>query len=255
MAPRAFRTSVYYRLFHGRHAEWKRLFEAAPLEFFPGGRMVDLKVGDVISGNLAFTGFYDLDFSVRLRQLARQGGLMVDVGANMGYFSLLWAGANPANRVIAFEAAPRNIATFRKNVEANSLGERVRLVPKAAGDRCGSIWFELGPEEQTGWGGIASGEGQNRIEVPLVRIADELADDEIAVLKIDVEGADTWVLRGAEPLLRAKKVGMIFFEQNPNRMARLGIGLDEAKSFLNAMGYDAYPTPGADEAWVAMPRK
>lgn len=217
--------------------------------------MVDLKVGDVISGNLAFTGFYDLNFSERLQKLGREGGVMVDVGANMGYFSLLWAGAKSTNRVIAFEAAPRNIATFRKNVEANGLGERVRLVPKAAGERTGSIWFELGPEEQTGWGGIASGEGQNRIEVPLVRIADELGEEEIAVLKIDVEGADTWVLKGAEALLRAKKVGMIFFEQNPDRMAQLGIGLDEAKIFLEAVGYDARPTPSVDEAWVATPRK
>ena len=77
--------------------------------------MHSLLSGDVISGNIAFNGFYELELSQRIVHLARQGTVFVDVGANMGYFSLLWAGINPSGRVIAFEAAPRNIEGTSNN--------------------------------------------------------------------------------------------------------------------------------------------
>ena len=53
----------------------------------------------------------------------------------------------------------------------------------------------------------------------------------IDVLKIDVEGADTWVLYGCEQLLKQKAIRNIFFEQNGARMAELGIGAKRSQGF------------------------
>ena len=253
LLPNRLKASAYYRYYHARHNEWLGLFEAAPLALAPRLAMYGLIPGDVISGNIAFTGFYELAASQRLLQLASRGGLLVDVGANMGYFSLLWAGANPSARVIAFEAAPRNIALFHENIHRNQLSGRIVLVPKAAGERAGSIAFETGPTDQTGWGGISAGTGEGAIEVPLVRLDQELASTRIDLLKVDVEGADTWVLRGCETLLRQKLIGTILFEQNRPRMERLGIAPGEAQSFLRDLGYTCMPD-GKDEAeWIAWP--
>lgn len=58
--PRRLRSSLYYRRFHARQAQWRGLFMAAPLDFAPAVVMHDLVPGDVISGNIAFTGFYEL---------------------------------------------------------------------------------------------------------------------------------------------------------------------------------------------------
>ncbi len=214
--------------------------------------MHDLLPGDVISGNIAFTGFYEFVLTKEIASLARVGGLFVDVGANMGYFSLLWAGLNTSNRVIAFEAAPRNIALLQKNIAENNLA-KIELIPKAAGNRTGEISFDTGPDEQTGWGGISAHASSSSITVPLVRLDTELEDRVIDVLKIDVEGADTWVLQGCENLLKKKMIRRIYFEQNKLRMAELGIERDEAQKFLSEMGYTCVPFGRDDTEWVATP--
>ena len=116
LLPESFRESAYYRLFHTKHDSYRSLFERASLTLAPTIAMFDLVVGDVISGNIAFTGAYEFSLSHRVADLARDGGALVDVGANMGYFSLLWAGQNSNARAIAFEASPRNVELFRTNV-------------------------------------------------------------------------------------------------------------------------------------------
>jgi FkbM family methyltransferase len=163
---------------------------------------------------------------------------MVDVGANLGYFSLLWAASHPANKCIAFEAAPRNLDILRDNVEQNGLGTKIRIIPKAAAAQSGKLFFDLGPEDQRGWGGIASARGERQIEVEAVRIDEEVAKDEpIALLKVDVEGADAWALMGCDKLLRAKLVEEIWFEQNKPRMKMLGIQENAAQEYLASVGY------------------
>ncbi len=253
LLPNHFKTSLYYRYYHTRHARWRGLFEVAPLALSPHVAMYGLIAGDVVSGNIAFNGFYELELSRHIAHLARKGSLFVDAGANMGYFSLLWAGANSSARAIAFEAVPRNVSLIENNLLQNHLSDRVTVVPKAAGKESCVIAFDTGPVEQTGWGGIASVATPGTIEVPLVRLDQELPDAPIDVLKIDVEGADTWVLFGCEALLRKKRIGAIFFEENRGRMEKLGIAPGEAQSFLRSQDYTCVPFEGDDGTWTAYP--
>jgi FkbM family methyltransferase len=95
------------------------------------------------------------DPSAWLRTGPGSGGDLIDVGANAGYFSLLWAALNPGNRVDAFEALPANVDRLRDNTERNKLGDRIHLHPFALGAADGAIAFETGHAEQSGWGGIA----------------------------------------------------------------------------------------------------
>ena len=97
------------------------------LHFAPQMRM-NLVAGDCISDPIAFTGVYELAFTRVLVEIARKpGGLLVDVGANLGYFSLLWAAQRADNQAIAFEASPRNVPLLVDNLEANGLGGRVQV--------------------------------------------------------------------------------------------------------------------------------
>lgn len=253
LLPNRFKEWLYYSYYHTRHADWSGLFEIAPLAFASKVAMHGLLPGDVISGNLAFNGFYELALSQRIAQLAQKGTVFVDVGANMGYFSLLWAGLNPRGRAIAFEAAPRNIAIIENNISRNRLSDRITLIPKAAGSHSGTITFDAGPPDQTGWGGISSAPSSTTMEVPLVRLDQELPDSPIDVLKIDVEGADTWVLLGCEALLRKKQVGTIFFEQHRGRMEKLGINPGEAQTFLRDLDYTCLPFGDDEGEWMAYP--
>jgi FkbM family methyltransferase len=203
---------------------------------------MQLLPGDVISDSIAFTGVYELELTRRLCWLARRGGTFVDVGANLGYFSLLWAATNSGNRSVAFEASPRNVAMLRDNVSRNALGSRVAVMPVAVGAAAGRHRFDMGPPEQTGWGGFTREQDSDAPEVDVVRI-DEVLDtgDPIALLKIDIEGAEAWALAGCERLLRNRRVAEIWYEQNKPRMRALGIAGDAAQEFLRSVGYVPQP--------------
>ena len=221
--------------------------------------MYDLVPGDAISGSIAFNGFYELSLSRHIMRLAWDGGLFVDVGANMGYFSLLWVGANTSNTAIAIEASPRNINLVENNIARNGFSDRIALVPKAVGDRDGDVSFDLGPAGQTGWGGMTFTAGEGSVVVAVARLDGLLGDGEIAVLKIDVEGADTLVLKGCERLLRSKRIRKIFFEQNARRMAALGVDPREAFIYLRDLDYICKPSGprrrrGRRNEWMAYPK-
>jgi len=76
------------------------------------------------------------------------------------------------------------------------------------------------------------------------------------LLKVDAEGADGWVLMGAERLLRERRIAEVWFEQNKPRMRALGIEEAEPERFLQAAGYRPRPEsdPSADIVqWSASP--
>jgi hypothetical protein len=111
LLPEPLRLSAWYRLYagkHGKHYKWLKLYEAASLTYAKEVRL-QLLPGDHISDQIAFTGFYELSLTRRLIELSKQGGTMIDIGANLGYFSCLWAAGNAKNKCFAFEASPRNI--------------------------------------------------------------------------------------------------------------------------------------------------
>jgi FkbM family methyltransferase len=251
--PGKLRQAAYFKHYHTRHASWRHLFARAPLALCPEIAMYDLIPGDVISGCIAFNGFYELELTNQIVRHAVRGGTLVDVGANMGYFSLLWAGLNLSSTVVAFEASPRNVHLLQKNVKQNQLENRINVIPKAAGDRAGTINFDAGPPEQTGWGGISTGTLANNITVPMVRLDEQLSGTRINVLKIDVEGADTLVLFGCEHLLKDKNIEIIYFEQNRERMEQMGIADGDARQFLRTMGYETRCIGGDGEGWLAYP--
>lgn len=251
LTPNRFKEAVYYRHFNRRYAAWRHLYKEARLAACPHVCMYDLLPGDVISGMLAFNGFHERELTKRIAQHAAAGGLLVDVGANMGYFSLLWTGLNALNRVVAFEPSPRNLRLFENNVAKNGLQDRITLVPTALADRAGSMSFDVGPTEQTGWGGISDVASKTSITVPVKRLDEELPNAQIAVLKIDVEGADTKVLFGCEALLKRQQVQTIYFEQNPRKIAAFGIKTEDARNFLQRLGYQCVPIFADGGEWVA----
>lgn len=252
--PARYRQWIYFKRYRQRREAWRDLFIRAPLSACPVLAMHDLVPGDEISASIAFLGFYEWGLTKEIAQRASQGsGLFVDVGANMGYFALLWVGLSLRGKAIAFEASPRNVALLTNNIRQNRCEDRVTVVPKAAGDRNGTIAFDIGPAEQTGWGGFAAGAPENQIVVPMVRLDEELPDGEIDVLKIDTEGADQLVLFGCECLLKKQKIKAIYFEENDDKMRRMGLPRGEAQRFLQSMKYECRCLEESGIGWFAYP--
>ena len=154
LQPLSLREKLYYRLISKSANKYSNLFESASLQFAPNIKL-KLEPMDVGHQVIAFCGFYELELTRRIVALAKQCGLFVDVGANYGYFSCLWAASNPDNRVIAFEASPRNVAPLRENIAKNHLEAQVDIYDIALGKEAGNLPFSFMSDEQTGWGGLS----------------------------------------------------------------------------------------------------
>ncbi len=169
------------------------------------------------------------------RHVAR-GDTVLDLGAHVGYYTLL-AGtlAGPEGRVIAFEPLPRNCFYLRRHVELNRL-RNVTVHEAAVGERRGYVFFDPGP-----------GAGRGRVEpggplrVRMVSLDDFVREQRILprVIKIDVEGAETRVLAGAEQLLRWCRP-VLFLSTHGHGLGR------ECRRVLEAWGYRVEPPTGRD---------
>src|SRR5712692_11705428 len=92
VVPLWLRERLAYRIYLKRAHTFEQLFVDASLHFAPGITM-NLLPTDSAHCIIAFAGFYELALSRRIAGLAGFGGKMIDVGANYGYYTCLWAGA------------------------------------------------------------------------------------------------------------------------------------------------------------------
>jgi len=157
-------------------------------------------------------GRWEIEESDQLRALLSPGMTFVDVGAHVGYMTLLGARAvGPEGRVIAVEASPENVELLRANVAANR-ASNVDIVAAAASDRSGHLTLSLSP-----WN---SGDNRaypvpemERIDVPAVRLDDVMpVDVHVDVVKLDTQGTDHRAVRGMEATLaRCRPVLVVEF--------------------------------------------
>jgi len=139
----------------------------------------------------------------------RVGGVVWDVGANIGFFSLIAARLVGAQgKVVAFEPLPENQRAIRRNVELNGM-ENVELVPLALSEREGEAelqihdsptWAKLDTTGDTSFKGDAEAASSVRVAVSTLdaQLARLAAPD---LVKMDIEGAEVAALRGALRLL------------------------------------------------------
>jgi FkbM family methyltransferase len=147
------------------------------------------------------SGTYEPEQTRHFRELLRPGATVVDVGAHVGYYTLLAAElVGPRGRVFAFEPNPRNCAFLRSHVAANGLAN-VTVEESAVSDRSGMARFDFGTG--TGTGRLAH---SGTLEVGTVALDEYCAAHRIVpdAIKIDVEGAELDVLRGAEATIAAR---------------------------------------------------
>ena len=140
--------------------------------------------------------------------------------------------------------------------------ERADVRPVAAGAAAGTATFDLGPDEQTGWGGLVSdcdpGASDRLTVVPTERIEDAVPPTAtISLMKMDIEGGEGPALAGCRRLFENRRVKELHFEQNKPGSIALGVAPDESLRLLREFGYDCRPR-GAVQGdlvdWVAFPK-
>jgi len=176
-----------------------------------------------------------------LPKLLRPGDVFVDGGANIGLFSFIAAVAvGPTGQVLACEPGPETMAMLRANAAENEFGTLV-LREVALSDRPGRTRFTIF-EPGSGLASFAPGiDGGRQIDVAVTTL-DALSEDlpvRVAVVKLDIEGAEAKALRGATALI-ARQRPILLIEIEPDHLARQGSSIGDIRDTLTPFGYDAY---------------
>ena len=171
--------------------------------------------------------------------LAAEGGLVVDVGAHLGTFTVpLAREVGPRGVVVAVEPTPRTAGALRRTLALNGLQDRVALHECAAGGGEGSARLHVAAVGSHNSLLPLGDEGVGGVEVA-VRTLDAIVPEgrPACVVKVDAEGMELEVLRGAGRVLaESPRVGVIA-EFGPSHLARLGISVADWLGAFQAHGF------------------
>ena len=183
-----------------------------------------------------YCGLHEVAEMVFVLHLLRPDETFVDIGANIGSYTVLAAGGAKA-RVVAVEPIPSTFARLAQNVILNDLEDRVRLWRGGLSDMACTLRFSS--ELDTVNHVLVEGEGGTALDVPVQRLDDLLGGEAPVLMKIDVEGHEWPVLRGAPRTLSNPALLAVVMETNGSG-ARYGVGDDKLMETMRGYGFEAY---------------
>ena len=168
----------------------------------------------VISGALALD-VYERPETDFFREVLREGMNVVDVGANVGYYSALALGRIGRGRLVAFEPCPEAMRHLKRTIEANACDNAV-VIQKAVSDRSGSATLYLNPDNGGDHRLYQNPDCPSSVEIETTTIdeaLDSLGIQSVDLLKVDVQGFEGHVLGGMRSVVARspRLVGILEF--------------------------------------------
>jgi len=211
--------------------------------------------GTLLGWSVHFFGTYEPEVQTEIRRYLTPGAIAIDVGANVGWHTLLMAArAGSTGRVYAFEPNDSTRRRLVSAVEANDLAQ-VTVDGRAVADLVGASGFQaplaghvwdgtgrlIAAQAQDGRDGRERQEGQTtRIEcTTLDAFVAERHIERLALVKIDVEGWELSVLRGARHVLSALRP-VVVFEYDPAYVSRSGGAAEDLTRCWSNADYELF---------------
>ena len=254
------RTKGYFVFFRAWYSHWPfatgKLLPNALAHYFepfvpvwvhvePGITML-LDPYDVVSGSIIASGKWEQESWQALEQHLPAGGTFIDVGADIGWYSLKAAKAvGPRGHVIAVEPNPETLPKLRENIRASGAGSVIIVAPVASSDSDATLTLYAAPRENTGMSSLSLAnasrlggiDGSYQVRARrLDDIAREAGVTRVDALKIDVEGAEFLVLKGAVEILDHYRP-VIIVELSDDGLKPMGSSVAEVMAFMHAHRY------------------
>lgn len=180
-----------------------------------------------------------------LRPLVPAGGVVLDVGAQVGISAVEfgpWVGAG--GRVVCFEPVPQHRDQLRDNLALNDLLDRTTIVAAAISDVAGEASFYFATTDNSGLGSLHARAAQPHHLVvqtmPLDAWRIDAGIGQVDLVKLDIEGAELLALRGMRAGLATRAYRAIFIEVHPPELAAFGHQAAEVTRTLAEAGYDLW---------------
>jgi FkbM family methyltransferase len=230
----------------------KRLYESV-LDALPGGRLVcRFPHGETVRLAAAYRQvMWNPEEYEAFRKVVTAGATVFDVGANLGAYSVLlaqWVG--PEGRVHAFEPAPGARKGLMRHLVLNGMQDRVAVHAEAMSAVSGTSRFHA--VGMQGDNRLVTGVDADGIDVATTSIDDFCATHGArpAFIKLDVEGAELDVLKGARATIAAAGSALqLFVEMHPHLWSAFGYSRTELESELNHQGLTASRLDGRPDLW------
>jgi FkbM family methyltransferase len=183
-----------------------------------GSMLVDPR--DRVGSGIARTGVYDLAVSEALVRLLDPSEVALDIGANVGFMSgAMAARSGPNGRVLSFEPNPSVLAMLRANVFTVGGGRAapICLHEVALSSRSGTATLRAGSDFERNRGTASltvpgASDGAFEWQVDTARLDDVIGEQTVGVAKLDVEGHEGEVLRGAAAALASRRIRDLVLE-------------------------------------------
>ena len=215
-------------------------------EIAPGVRLF-IDLSDHVIGLNILRGQYEQDEIRFVRRLLKPGDSAIDVGGHIGFFTMQMAAAvGPDGRIYAFEPLDSNANLLERSIAENGFGDRVRFQRAAVGAAPGTATLTFPIETLNSGGayllrnGSAPLAGNQKKDVPLIALDALELRRPVRFIKMDVEGAEPQVLRGAARILK-EDTPVILSELHPTQLERAsGVTAGEFLAQIAALGYRAH---------------
>jgi FkbM family methyltransferase len=182
-------------------------------------------------------GTYEPDLQAAAVEFVRKGMVIYDVGANIGYISLMMARlCTPGGKVFSFEALPANLRRLRDNIALNQMGASIQVIPGAVVDTSRPVRFLA--HSSTSMGKALGSAGRAEKYDQEITVAGMALDDFVYkgknpapdLIKMDIEGGEVLAIQGLQNLLK-KTRPMLLVELH---------GAEAAESVWNALTKEGY---------------
>lgn len=211
------------------------------------GQFEILNCREHIQQSIFFLGYYEIRESRLARRLLRAGDIFIDIGANLGWFSILAAKqVGKHGKVIAFEPSANIYNQLHRSIEINHLSN-IRLEQIALSDEVGSTTLFGATHENAGLASIIiskdslqSSAGEQVLVTKFDNYWKKEINSKVRLIKIDVEGAESKVLEGMEQVLQGRMCDYLMVEINDSRLRSIGISAMHTLDFLRSHGYKLF---------------
>ena len=204
----------------------------------------------IVSPFLLRDGYFEPYETALIASQVRQGDVVLDIGANIGYYTLILARlVGETGRVYAFEPDPNNFEFLRKNVRANGY-QNVIYIKKAVSDKTGPLSLYLCPDNKGDHRIYDSQDDRETLSIEAVTLDEHFSDfqGQINFIKMDIQGAEGRAVKGMKKLLAQHPETAMITEFWPAGLERSGVSATDYLSDLEELGFQLFRIDEEEES-------
>lgn len=204
------------------------------------GHQMQLDAHDSL--NLSIDGVYEVEQTNYIKSILKSGDQVLDIGANIGYYSLIIAKKiGPNGKVYCFEPDANNFKILSKNISQNNYSNVSALYNAAVSNENGSLKLFISSVNSGDHRTYSSENDRNFVEVKALRLGDvpELKEIKIRLIKMDIQGWEMYAVRGMAHLIEQSKP-IVISEFWPIGFKMSNTDPDEYFQFFQRLGYKLF---------------